>query len=62
MNTHADIPTPDDAEWLSLHEASALLGVNTSTLRRWGDSGRRWNCVGLGGLRWGGATSNQQHQ
>lgn len=27
-------------EWLSLHEASALLGVATSTLRRWGDAGR----------------------
>ncbi|HNP74109.1 MAG TPA: helix-turn-helix domain-containing protein [Kouleothrix sp.] len=51
MNTHADIPTPDDAEWLSLHEASALLGVNTSTLRRWGDSGRVPMKRTLGGHR-----------
>jgi excisionase family DNA binding protein len=27
-------------EWISLHEASLLLGVATSTLRRWGDEGR----------------------
>ncbi len=33
-----DEPTPD--QWLSLSEASALLGVHASTLRRWADSGR----------------------
>lgn len=33
----------DDAmpdQWLSLSEASSLLGVHASTLRRWADSGR----------------------
>jgi excisionase family DNA binding protein len=29
----------DEKEWLSLSEASALLGVHPSTLRRWADSG-----------------------
>ncbi len=29
-----------DDEWISLQEASALLGVTTSTVRRWGDAGR----------------------
>jgi excisionase family DNA binding protein len=29
-----------DDEWISLHDASALLGVAASTLRRWGDAGR----------------------
>ena len=38
-------------EWLSLQEASALLGVNTSTLRRWGDSGRVPMKRTLGGHR-----------
>lgn len=40
-----------DAEWLSLQEASELLGVNTSTLRRWGDSGRVTMRRTLGGHR-----------
>jgi excisionase family DNA binding protein len=31
-------PMPD--QWLSLSEASTLLGVHASTLRRWADSGR----------------------
>ncbi len=31
-------PIPD--QWLSLSEASAILGVHASTLRRWADSGR----------------------
>jgi excisionase family DNA binding protein len=31
---------PPVDEWLSLSEASALLGVHASTLRRWADSGR----------------------
>jgi excisionase family DNA binding protein len=37
--------------WLTLHEASALLGVTTSTLRRWGDSGRVSMKRTLGGHR-----------
>lgn len=41
---------PDD-EWLSLHEASELLGVATSTLRRWGDAGRVPTKRTLGGHR-----------
>ncbi len=51
MSTHSAAPLPDDTEWLSLHEASALLGVNTSTLRRWGDSGRVPMKRTLGGHR-----------
>lgn len=39
------------SEWLSLHEASALLGVTTSTLRRWGDRGRVPMKRTLGGHR-----------
>jgi len=34
------IQSRDADRWLSLGEASALLGVHTSTLRRWADSGR----------------------
>jgi len=30
---------PVESEWLSLGEASRLLGVNESTLRRWADAG-----------------------
>lgn len=33
-------PAPAPDEWISLQEASALLGVATSTLRRWGDAGQ----------------------
>lgn len=29
-----------DTTWLVLHEASALLGVSSSTMRRWADSGK----------------------
>lgn len=39
------------AEWLSIQEASALLGVTPSTLRRWGDSGRVRMKRTLGGHR-----------
>ena len=42
---------PETGEWLSLQEASALLGVTTSTLRRWGDSGRVPMKRTLGGHR-----------
>src|SRR5437868_3361031 len=36
---HAEHSSAAD-EWLSLQEASELLGVATSTLRRWGDAGQ----------------------
>jgi excisionase family DNA binding protein len=42
---------PDEGDWLSLQEASALLGVTTSTLRRWGDSGQLTMRRTLGGHR-----------
>jgi len=42
---------PKSGEWISLQEASALLGVTTSTLRRWGDSGRVPMKRTLGGHR-----------
>lgn len=42
---------PGDDEWISLHEASALLGIAASTLRRWGDSGRLPMKRTLGGHR-----------
>jgi len=29
-----------DPQWLSLGDASRLLGVSTATVRRWADSGR----------------------
>ena len=29
-----------EGQWLSIHEACALLGVDPSTLRRWSDSGK----------------------
>lgn len=38
-------------DWISLHEASELLGVATSTLRRWGDDGRVPMKRTLGGHR-----------
>jgi excisionase family DNA binding protein len=38
-------------DWLSLNEASLLLGVAPSTLRRWGDSGRVPMKRTLGGHR-----------
>jgi len=41
----------DEGDWLSLQEASALLGVTTSTLRRWGDSGQLKMRRTLGGHR-----------
>jgi len=45
---------PDQAasgDWLSLQEASTLLGITTSTLRRWGDDGRVPMKRTLGGHR-----------
>lgn len=41
----------ESADWLSLQEASAALGVATSTLRRWGDEGRVPMKRTLGGHR-----------
>lgn len=46
MTTHED-----SGVWLSLREASQQLGVNTSTLRRWGDEGRVPMRKTLGGHR-----------
>jgi excisionase family DNA binding protein len=43
--------TEDTGDWISLQEASELLGVTTSTLRRWGDSGRVPMKRTLGGHR-----------
>lgn len=40
-----------EADWISLQEASELLGVAASTLRRWGDSGRVPMKRTLGGHR-----------
>ena len=41
----------DDGQWISLQDASALLGVTASTLRRWGDAGRVRMKRTLGGHR-----------
>ena len=40
-----------DSGWLSLHEASQLLGVAPATVRRWGDAGRVPTKRTLGGHR-----------
>jgi excisionase family DNA binding protein len=34
------VPDPNADEWLTLAEASELLGVHVSTLRRWSNTGR----------------------
>ena len=31
---------PNEGQWLSIHDACVLLGVDPSTLRRWSDSGK----------------------
>jgi excisionase family DNA binding protein len=41
----------ESGDWVSLQEASALLGVAASTLRRWGDTGRVPMKRTLGGHR-----------
>ncbi len=41
----------ETGDWISLQEASALLGVAASTLRRWGDEGRVPMKRTLGGHR-----------
>ena len=43
--------TEETVDWMSLQEASELLGITTSTLRRWGDSGRVPMKRTLGGHR-----------
>ena len=48
--THAHSETIND-DWLTLHDASVMLGVATSTLRRWGDAGRVPMKRTLGGHR-----------
>lgn len=50
-NTSSPRSDTTQEEWISLHEASALLGVATSTLRRWGDDGRVPMKRTLGGHR-----------
>ena len=51
MNLEAPHQPEETGDWLSLQEASVLLGVTTSTLRRWGDSGRVPMKRTLGGHR-----------
>jgi excisionase family DNA binding protein len=41
----------DDEEWIPLQDASELLGVTASTLRRWGDAGKLPMKRTLGGHR-----------
>jgi excisionase family DNA binding protein len=47
-HSEAEVSTDD---WLTLQDASAMLGVATSTLRRWGDAGRVPMKRTLGGHR-----------
>lgn len=51
MNTDDSGQNLPSDEWLSLQEASDLLGVAASTLRRWGNSGRVPMKRTLGGHR-----------
>jgi len=51
MHHEAHNQPEEPSQWLSLREASELLGINTSTLRRWGDSGRVPMKRTLGGHR-----------
>jgi excisionase family DNA binding protein len=44
-------PDPALDDWLTLQDASEMLGVATSTLRRWGDAGRVLMKRTLGGHR-----------
>jgi excisionase family DNA binding protein len=37
---YKDLGLPANVRWLSLHEASEMLGVHPSTLRQWADSGK----------------------
>jgi excisionase family DNA binding protein len=38
--TSKDLQRPPDVRWLSMREASRMLGVHISTLRQWADSGK----------------------
>jgi excisionase family DNA binding protein len=40
MSSLPSLPNPTSEDWLSLHEASAILGISLSTLRRWADAGK----------------------
>src|SRR3954453_12066263 len=51
MTTIAAQPDPALDDWLTLQHASEMLGVATSTLRRWGDAGRVPMKRTLGGHR-----------
>lgn len=51
MTTIAAQPEPALDDWLTLHDASEMMGVATSTLRRWGDAGRVSMRRTLGGHR-----------
>jgi len=51
MNRETRHQAEEASQWLSLQAASELLGVTTSTLRRWGDSGRVPMKRTLGGHR-----------
>ena len=51
MTTIATQPDPALDDWLTLQNASEMLGVATSTLRRWGDAGRVPMKRTLGGHR-----------
>jgi excisionase family DNA binding protein len=51
MTTIAAQPDPALDDWLTLQDASTMLGVATSTLRRWGDAGRVPMKRTLGGHR-----------
>ncbi len=35
-----ELRLPPDVKWLSLQEASRMLGVHPSTLRQWADAGK----------------------
>ena len=45
------IASPPSREWLSVHEASELLGVVPATLRRWSTAGRVSSFTTPGGHR-----------
>lgn len=42
---------PTRREWMSIHEASTLMGVSSATLRRWSDAGRIRTFTTVGGHR-----------
>jgi excisionase family DNA binding protein len=46
-----DLGLPPNVKWLSLQEASKMLGVHPSTLRQWADSGKIPTVRTIGGHR-----------